>query len=66
MFLEAYKHDAGVEFPKDAQEGDATVVVTVAPVTPILAEGDNLGISHALRHGCFSPTLAENILKRLQ
>ena len=55
-FLKSHKHDTGVEFAYDAQEGDAPVVVTVASVTLILVEGDDLGISHVLRHGSLSNT----------
>ena len=66
MLSKSYRHDIGVEFPYDAQEGDASVVVTVASVTLILVEDDDLDISHVLRHGSLSPTLAKDIMKRLQ
>ena len=65
-FLKSHKHDTGIEFAYDAQEGDTPVVVTVASVTLILAEGDDLGISHVLRLWSLSPTLTKNIVNRLQ
>ena len=63
-FLKSHKHDTSVEFPSDAQEGDAPLVVTVASVTLILIEGDDLGISRILRHGSLSPTLAKDMKRR--
>ena len=50
-FLKSHKHDMGIEFPYDAQEGDAPAVVAVASVTLILVEGDDLGMSPVLWHG---------------
>ena len=64
MLSKSYRHDIGVEFPYDAQEGDASVVVTVASVTLILIEGDDLGISRILRHGSLSSTLAKDMKRR--
>ena len=48
QLLQAYEHDAGVEFSDNAQEGDASVVVAVTSVTLLLVQGDNLGISYVL------------------
>ena len=36
------------EFADDVEERDATVIVTVAPVTLVLVESDYVGISHVL------------------
>ena len=44
-FLESVEDDTCEELTCDAQEGDATVVIAVTPVTLVLIQGDNIGVS---------------------
>ena len=51
-----------MQFSRDAQEGDASVVASVAPVAFVLVQGDDLGISHVLWDTTFIPTLAKGVV----
>ena len=44
-------------FVDDAQNGNASVLVTVTPVALVLVQGDNFSISHVLWDATFFPTL---------
>ena len=48
--------------PTMAQERDASVVVTVAPVPFVLIQGDDFGIFHILRDAAFTPALAKGVM----
>ena len=43
--MESAEDDTCEELACDAQEADVTVVIAVAPVTPVLIPGDNIGVS---------------------
>ena len=48
----------------DAEKGDASVVVTVAPLFLVLEECDDLGVPHVLWYSL--PTLTEEYMQRMQ
>ena len=62
QLLEGPEHDSSVHFAHNAQERDASVVVTVAPVPFVLIQGDNFGIFHVLRDATFTPALAKGVV----
>ena len=62
QLLEVRKHDSSVHFAHNAQERDASVVVTVAPVPFVLVQGDDLGVFHILRDAAFTPALAKGVM----
>ena len=53
QLLEACEHDSNVHFAHNAQERDASLVVTVAPVPFVLIQGDKFCIFHVLRDATF-------------
>ena len=55
-------HDTCIHFAHNAQEKDASVVVTVAPVPIVLIQGDDFGIFHVLRDTAFTPALAKGVV----
>ena len=63
--MQSVQNHACEELADDGQKRDSPVVVTVAPVTLIPVEGDDLGISHVLWYSSLSPTLAKDVMKRL-
>ena len=55
-----------VEGFDDAEKGDASVVVAVAPLSLVLEECDDLGVPHVLWNSSFLPTLTEEYMQRMQ
>ena len=53
--LESLDNNASKEFAHDTEQGDATVVVTVASVSFVLVEGDNVVMSYVLGYLAFPP-----------
>ncbi len=55
--LESVQHHTGEDFPHNAQQGDAAIVVTVTAVPFVLVECDDVSISHVLGNCSLLPTL---------
>lgn len=58
------KHEKNV--PNDAEEENATVVITVTAVDPVLVEDDNFGNTHVLGNVDSLPPQIEELLQMLQ
>ena len=52
--------------PHDAQQRNPSVVVTVAAITLVLVEGDDICIAHVLGHISFLPALTEELIEVMQ
>ncbi|CAE1277407.1 unnamed protein product [Acanthosepion pharaonis] len=58
-----WQDDAVKDFPDDAEEGNATVVIAVSAVTFILIEGDNVGISYVPGDVALLPAQARELVE---
>ena len=54
------------DFADDAEKGDASVFVAVAPLSLVLEECDDLGVPHVLWYSSFLPVLTEEYMQRMQ
>ena len=66
QLLKSDQDDLCKEFANDAEKGDASVVVAVAPLSLVLEECDDLGVPHVLWHSSFLPVLTEEYMQRVQ
>ena len=62
QYLQVLSINFGKEFANDIEERDATVIITVTPVTLVLVESDYVGIPHVLWNLTFSPALAKYLM----
>ena len=58
--MESSKGDTGENLPRDVEQGDATVIITVTVVSLVFIQCDNLGV---LGDGSITPTETEEIMK---
>ncbi len=58
--LQPVQEDAGIHLADDIQEGDSSVVVTIAANALVLVKCRNCGISHILRDCAFLPAECYN------
>ena len=61
QYLQFHQDNFGEEFADDVEERDASLIVTVAPVTLVLVESDYVGIPHVLWN-LTSPALAKYLM----
>ena len=64
--LQSLQCYTGEHFPQDAQQRNPSVVVTVAAITLVLVEGDDICIAHVLGHISFLPALTEELIEVVQ
>ena len=62
QYPQFHQDNFGKEFADDVEERDSSVIVTVAPVTLVLVESDDVGISHVLWNLTFSLALAKYLV----
>ena len=62
-YLEPLQYYTCKDFPNDAEEGYATIIIAIASVTFVFVQCDDVCIPHVLWHFAFTPTEAEDFMK---